>query len=134
MLSMGAGFKYSALASEKKKIRLLELQPGRYGRELHGKLRIVELQDQPKYEALSYTWGPITEDRCLILDVDSALPLSDNLYRALQHLRHRFPKASPLDRSGLHRSSGFGRAQCPGCVHGRDIWQRRGMCNLAWRR
>ena len=87
-----ARYNYSSLNSEQKQVRLLELQPGRYGRRLHGKIRLVNLEDHPTYEALSYTWGPITEDRCIFLDEGATLPLSDNLYRALQRLRHRLRK------------------------------------------
>lgn len=87
-----AKYTYSPIDSQSNEIRLLELQPGRYGAPLNGLLRVVKLGDKPKYEALSYTWGPIVDDKYVTLDGTATLTISDNLSRALQRLRYRWRK------------------------------------------
>ena len=80
------GFSYPPLAhgSQQGNIRLLHLEP-RDDR-LTVNLVSVSLEDEPDYEALSYTWGDATtrkEIRC----GDQSVTVSENLYDALRHLR-----------------------------------------------
>lgn len=85
-------YRYSYLRPDKKQIRLLELRPGRYKQTLEGTLKTVNLEDRPTYEALSYTWAPITEENGISLGDNKILPISNNLERALRRLRRRFRK------------------------------------------
>ena len=70
-------------------IRLLDLSPSLWTARLHGTLRIVSLDDQPEYEALSYTWGASTEGRSMTVDSHCQLQITDNLFRALRRLRRK---------------------------------------------
>lgn len=78
--------------------RLVALHPGGFGDDLEANLHVVYLIDGPgvvlkepnlrvHYTALSYTWGPQIYRRLLRIN-DSAFPITDNLYRALQRLRN----------------------------------------------
>jgi hypothetical protein len=48
---------YVPLPTEKKQIRTLMLYSGKIHDPIRCALRIVSLDEQPAYEALSYTWG-----------------------------------------------------------------------------
>ncbi|KAK3667168.1 hypothetical protein LTR22_002033 [Elasticomyces elasticus] len=76
------------LDSSKQQIRLLHLRPG--AGDLQADLAVVDLADQPEYEALSYTWGDRTLDKSIVLGGRSHLPVTDNLWRALRGLRYRW--------------------------------------------
>ncbi|KAF2830434.1 HET-domain-containing protein [Ophiobolus disseminans] len=73
---------------DKPHIRVLELYPGNWNDPIECELNHVSLSDTTaKYEALSYTWGDATERRnirCNTFLVD----VTQNLFSALQHLRH----------------------------------------------
>jgi hypothetical protein len=47
---------YTPLATSTN-IRLFILSPGDPSNKIHGKLNIVDLEDKPEFEALSYEWG-----------------------------------------------------------------------------
>lgn len=66
--------------------RLLELTPGRDDSPLEAHLRTVNIDDGPKYEALSYVWGKSSCKKTMIVDGQSLL-MSDNLHTILMHLR-----------------------------------------------
>lgn len=85
-----ATYRYAPLDSERKQIRLLSLLPGSFRSELKGRLRTVSLDEEPSYEALSYTWGASTEGRSITIDRSGKLALTDNLFRALRTLRYLF--------------------------------------------
>ncbi|KAK5677559.1 hypothetical protein LTS10_010131 [Elasticomyces elasticus] len=76
------------LDASKQQIRLLHLRPG--AGDLQADLAVVDLADQPEYEALSYTWGDRTLDKSIVLGGRSRLPVTDNLWRALRGLRYRW--------------------------------------------
>lgn len=82
------------LDSTKREIRVLDLLPGRSGDTLRAELRVISLDGNPapSYEALSYTWGPAIQDRFLILHNAVKLPITDNLYDALQRLKRTVRK------------------------------------------
>ncbi|KAL2674219.1 hypothetical protein Neosp_012669 [[Neocosmospora] mangrovei] len=75
------------LSLDSRQIRLLALEPGKYGDEIVGHLEIVDLKDEPIFEALSYCWGDRT-DVCEITVDDHKVCVTRNLYRALQRLRY----------------------------------------------
>ncbi|KAK3659021.1 hypothetical protein LTR56_001458 [Elasticomyces elasticus] len=76
------------LDASKKQIRLLHLRPG--AGDLQADLAVVDLADQPGYEALSYTWGDRTLDKSIVVGGRYRLPLTDNLWYALRGLRYRW--------------------------------------------
>ena len=74
----------------RKEIRILELLPGRFGKQLQGELRTISLYDTPPYEPLSYAWGESSDEKTItLLEGNRKLVLRHDLYRALQRLRHR---------------------------------------------
>ena len=79
------------LAGRGYETRLLTLHPGNFGDQLHGTLRTVSLDGRHPSEALSYTWGKSTLNPLptIILNGRYGLVVTENLYGALQRLRHR---------------------------------------------
>ncbi|KAJ4364416.1 hypothetical protein N0V83_009010 [Neocucurbitaria cava] len=68
-------------------IRILELLPGREGSPLACSLKEVNKNDV-SYEALSYAWGaPIFSKSIREVTFDTVIPVTENLYEALQVLR-----------------------------------------------
>ena len=73
-------------------IRLLTLLPGSFKDDIHVRLHPIEIgsHESPRYHALSYVWGSTdTNDHVLVDSGESqhSLPITRNLYVALQHLR-----------------------------------------------
>lgn len=50
-------------------------------------LETVSFDEKPAYTALSYVWGDPTSIREVFVD-NSQIEITENLYTALQHLRH----------------------------------------------
>jgi hypothetical protein len=69
-------------------IRLLYLQPRTDGEIISSKLKHARLSDKPKYEALSYMWGPedVQTEHSVVIN-NSSVCIRKNLGLALQHLR-----------------------------------------------
>ncbi|KAI0542819.1 heterokaryon incompatibility protein-domain-containing protein [Xylaria digitata] len=87
-----ASLKYTPLNPSKKEIRLLTLLDGGWNDRIKCELRVVSLDDQPKYEALSYVWGSPND----VVDVDVngiAFSATRNLHAALRRLREQIPGA-----------------------------------------
>ncbi|KAH8193959.1 hypothetical protein TruAng_011874 [Truncatella angustata] len=68
-------------------IRLLRVAPGDIAAELRTTLVLVDLQDNPEYEALSYTWGD-PQDKVQLACASSSVPVPSNLHGALNQLRY----------------------------------------------
>ncbi|KAL8787596.1 MAG: hypothetical protein Q9213_002158 [Squamulea squamosa] len=90
MTSTIAKYNYEPLPAHN--IRLLVLFPGSFGDDIHISLFSAELgiYQQPSYEALSYAWGSNDLDHNITVDSgesQQALPITRNLYTALQYLR-----------------------------------------------
>ncbi|OCK78373.1 HET-domain-containing protein [Lepidopterella palustris CBS 459.81] len=79
-------FQYQPLNTSQREIRLLNLMPGKFNDPIHCTVSIASLDDPPKYEALSYTWGNPKDTRSIILD-GIAVNITVNLYDALRHGR-----------------------------------------------
>ena len=71
-------------------IRLIKLQPGSAGSDVHCILQHAKLSNQPsnrpQYEALSYEWGPQTCLQTIRIN-DTIQQVRENLWSALRHLR-----------------------------------------------
>jgi Heterokaryon incompatibility protein (HET) len=72
--------------SDPKHIRLLSIQPGSGEDEVACSLSIVSLTSEPVFQALSYTWGDLSQKLPLNCGTGVALA-SANLHSALRHLR-----------------------------------------------
>jgi hypothetical protein len=67
-------------------IRLLHLQPRSGGEKVECTVNLTKFSKQPRYEALSYIWGPAKPVGSIIINgVD--FDTRGNLWLALQHLR-----------------------------------------------
>ncbi|EQB43657.1 hypothetical protein CGLO_17666 [Colletotrichum gloeosporioides Cg-14] len=80
-----------------RKIRILQLLPGKYHDPICCKIQTVDLKTRPEYEALSYTWADSTGDTSLsqsiyVGDRHDILPITVNCADALRRLR--FPHRS----------------------------------------
>jgi hypothetical protein len=71
--------------AETDEIRLLSLQPGHANETVKCTLQHTKLKSFPRYEALSYMWGP-KEYRTIELD-GKPYAVTENLWQALIHLR-----------------------------------------------
>ncbi|PMD47201.1 HET-domain-containing protein [Hyaloscypha variabilis F] len=88
---------YTPLAAEKKQIRLIDLSPGDYHKDLEATLVTYSLGDWPYYEALSYTWGSLEADRKIILN-GRDFAIGKSLEDALRTLRrHDSPRRIWID-------------------------------------
>ena len=92
-------YEYSSLQSQQ--IRLLTLLPDKLNAPIRVRLHttILNKNDVPAYEALSYTWGSPDGPINIVVDIsresDQFLPVTQNLECALQHLRY-VDKPRPL--------------------------------------
>jgi hypothetical protein len=75
---------YPSLSSQDREIRLLHLQPGEKTEDIECRLRVVSLDTNPSYEALSYRWGDGTSS-VLVDGHDILIP--QNLEEALCRMR-----------------------------------------------
>ncbi|KAJ3545294.1 hypothetical protein NM208_g2582 [Fusarium decemcellulare] len=80
-------FQYQALDPAKREIRLLELDPGKPGSKVVARLIHVSLNENPSFEALSYTWGPPRPSYDISVN-GAKFPVGRNLRKALDDLRH----------------------------------------------
>jgi hypothetical protein len=79
---------YKPLNSDGSEIRLLQLLPRKpLRRKIRGRLIHVRLDDMPVYDALSYTWGEITNPCTITLDNNEGFAVTRNAYFALEDLR-----------------------------------------------
>jgi hypothetical protein len=77
---------------ESRWIRVFDLHSS-FGNEeepIRGQLRVVCLDHNPSYSALSYTWGNPSPSRQIEGKAGQSLPVTNNCYDALQQLRHRY--------------------------------------------
>jgi Heterokaryon incompatibility protein (HET) len=80
-------YRYSPLDTEANELRLLEILPGLEPARIGGRLIKCSLNQNPVYDALSYTWGDPSVTTSIILDDDQNFEVTTNLERALQDLR-----------------------------------------------
>ncbi|KAF5549583.1 heterokaryon incompatibility het-6 [Fusarium mexicanum] len=75
-------------------IRLLELLPAPREKALEGRFQVVDIEQMPAYEALSYTWADGNNDASLCQRIfiglgNRALPITRNCHQALSRLRRK---------------------------------------------
>ena len=78
-------YQYSPLPSEKF-IRILELHPGHASENIDCTLHQTELDNAPKYEAISYAWGDL-ENKINVLCDGKIIMVTQNLKDALLRFR-----------------------------------------------
>ncbi|KAK0648983.1 heterokaryon incompatibility protein-domain-containing protein, partial [Cercophora newfieldiana] len=80
---------YTPLSTKGSEIRVLTLlpSPGEPDRPIQCRLRVVSLNNNPEYEALSYVWGNTAERKPIEVD-GCEMQVTTNLEAALRRLRH----------------------------------------------
>lgn len=87
-------FEYPGVSLNANEIRTVIVRAGVYGDDILADLRLVTICSNDDsfdhcYEALSYTWGPWTQKRTIVLNGKSGFHVTDNIFNALQRLRLR---------------------------------------------
>lgn len=90
MAEAASSVPYPYESLDEHQFRVLELQPGEYSEEICCSLKISSWSDADTvpYEALSYTWGVVSEGHSISLDKSSVI-VTDNLWYGLRRLRRR---------------------------------------------
>jgi hypothetical protein len=91
-------YRYLPLKPSRKEIRILVLDPpisltGIRRTVISGNLVHVSLNDKPKFQAISYTWGEPTPVRHILLD-GNVVQIRENLWTALDHILSDAHRAS----------------------------------------
>jgi len=78
---------YRALSADVPQIRLLELEPSDIlTSQINGRLRTVNLDEAPKFVALSYVWGDKSEWEIFVIN-GCTIKANRNLSLALRRIR-----------------------------------------------
>jgi hypothetical protein len=77
---------YNYMPLKIQEVRLLELFPGRDDEPIHGSIRHVSIDDNPKFSAISYAWGPALKPFYLHTE-EGNVSLTSSLHAALRRLR-----------------------------------------------
>lgn len=72
---------------QRRSIRVLDLAPGTWDEPVNCSLRIVHLDDDPRYEAISYAWGDYNDRKPVICN-GYAITTTHSLFEALQRFRY----------------------------------------------
>lgn len=83
-----SSFPYTPIDASKGEIRLLSLLPGESDDPIKVNLERACLEDEPKYNAVSYVWGTTKHDVPAIVS-DLPFVVTTNLDCALRHLRYK---------------------------------------------
>jgi hypothetical protein len=71
----------------KHSIRILEPLPAWTNLKIQIRLKVIDLDSEPEYEALSYTWGDSASGRDILVNDCCTMSVTDNLFNALEGLR-----------------------------------------------
>ncbi|KAI3319430.1 heterokaryon incompatibility protein-domain-containing protein [Xylariaceae sp. AK1471] len=116
---------YTRLDPSKKQIRLLKLISGEWDEQVRCELYVVSLDDQIKYEALSYVWG---SPRDLVgIDVNGSLfSATQNLHAALRRLREQIRDSAHAESNGDSRVLWVDAV----CINQQDAQEKRHQVEL----
>ena len=76
---------YTPLEKDEDNTRIIELLPGTLSEGFRCRMHEVAIDSEKPYEALSYTWEPVQDQRCIEID-GHCLIVRKNLFAALFHL------------------------------------------------
>ncbi|KAI1340491.1 heterokaryon incompatibility protein-domain-containing protein [Xylariaceae sp. FL0016] len=87
-----SAYVYGSLDHKRLQIRVFILQPAKQHHDpVYGELKIVSLLESPKYDALSYAWGPRYQNKHRVwVNEHRFLDITSNLHRAFLDLRLRY--------------------------------------------
>ena len=89
---LSPSYTYAPLNTEIREIRVVDLHPGEFSDEIICDIRHVSLDNDPVYQALSYTWGSLNDSATIQLN-GFTFSITRNLESAIRHLRPRSKKA-----------------------------------------
>jgi hypothetical protein len=78
---------YQPINKSSRDIRLLNLHRGEWQDDIECELHVVSLDEKPKYEALSYTWGSGSSTKPIFVN-SNEVRVTVNLEAALRHIRN----------------------------------------------
>lgn len=67
--------------------RVLILEPGIGNQMIFGKLEVIDIDDNPDFEAISYVWGSKKKQRTIFC-IKVAIKITQNLFEALRRIRN----------------------------------------------
>lgn len=112
-------------------VRLLKLYPGDANSEIHCDLSKHPVDEEPKYDALSYVWGSGRPDCHVVLD-GRRVPIRKNLWRFLNHARRspsRFARYLWIDALCINQADNAERTHQVGMMA--KIF-RSASCVVVW--
>ncbi|KAL8876952.1 MAG: hypothetical protein Q9198_004939 [Flavoplaca austrocitrina] len=93
-----AAYVYDRLDPSRKQIRICTIHPGPFEDPIKCSLSTVLLDDNPRYETLSYAWGAPVFDHTVLVD-GAVLKVTRSLHDALRYLRPRKKYFGAVDES-----------------------------------
>ncbi|KAH0547670.1 hypothetical protein FGG08_000159 [Glutinoglossum americanum] len=122
-------YPYRPLNPSLSEIRLVLLAPGSGSDEIQCSFQHVLLDDNPRYDALSYAWGAVSDVRPIVLD-GRVFQVTVNLHAALRQIRHQTEElALWIDAVSVNQNDARERGRQVRIM--RDIY-RSANCVLAW--
>src|ERR1700760_4698430 len=87
-----AGDRYAdlPLSSNRKCIRVIDIQAASENEPIQGDLRVIDLERRPiePFTAISYVWGAFSQPSDVIICGRSSIEVTANCFSALRHLRN----------------------------------------------
>jgi hypothetical protein len=112
-----------------REIRVLDLLPGNQGDDIKCSIRILQLDGDEGYEALSYVWGQRGDEKEIAI-MDQRISVTENLYTALQRLRQPVHKRTMwIDQLCINQLDNLERSSQVAMM--RDIYRRCSSC-IIW--
>jgi hypothetical protein len=110
---------YQPLPCKLRAIRLLQLQPGRWGDHVEAELQEFTLSEaHDRYTAISYTWGQTGTVKQVLISCNSKrVPISENLFTILRRLRRiDYPVLVWADALCINQTDAFERTHQVGLM------------------
>jgi hypothetical protein len=128
------GFRYPPLDASKREIRLLKLDMSGPVNDIHCELQVASLDEQPEYEALSYTWGGFALEKLEISISNRSFLVTRNLFYALRNLKQPFTAVPTLTRWALEINSERYLVLWIDaiCINQEDVLERNSQVQLMW--
>jgi hypothetical protein len=122
-------YKHAAF-QDRNSIRLLTLQPGRFGDSISIILKEVSLDHLPVYKESSYAWEFQNPD-CPVICYDADLLITQNCFCCASKTSTLMEEPTTLDRLNLHRSNMHRRTRAASSANGECIFESETSLDLA---
>ncbi|KAH7076311.1 heterokaryon incompatibility protein-domain-containing protein [Paraphoma chrysanthemicola] len=119
---------YAAHRPVGRQVRVLDLLPGNPGDNVRCEIRVIDLDGDGQYDALSYVWGDRAEEININVSGD-CFPVTRNLHGALTRLRDREKHRTLwIDQICIEQANNDERASQVAMM--RDIYRRCSCCAI----